>query len=116
MSVQQEYLKNNTWLVRVTGRLDQSLNPQLDHTLSGLLQTEYHNIIVDLSQTNYINSGGLRCLVSAWRKARQHEGNIWLCGLNGRLQEIFSMVGFDKVFQIYPTLGDAKTAVFSPTE
>jgi anti-sigma B factor antagonist len=111
MSVQQEHLEQNIWLVCVNGRLDQSLNVQLDETLSSLIQSGYYQIIVDLSQVNYINSGGLRCLVSAWRKARQQEGNVWLCGLNGRLQEIFSIVGFDKVFQIYPTLTEAKTAV-----
>jgi anti-sigma B factor antagonist len=108
MGVQQEYLENDVWLVRVAGRLDQSLIPQLDQTLADLLATGHTAIIVDLSQTNYINSGGLRCLVSAWRKARQNEGNVWLCGLNGRLQEVFAMVGFDKVFQIYPTLTEAK--------
>jgi len=111
MSVQQEYLNDGVWLVNVSGRLDQSLNPQLDAALTGLLATDHNQIIVDLSQTDYINSGGLRCLVSAWRKARQNEGNVWLCGLNGRLEEIFSMVGFDKVFQIYPTLEEARMVV-----
>lgn len=111
MSVRQEYLENNIWLVRVTGRLDQSLIPQLDQTLGGLLETNHNTILVDLSETDYINSGGLRCLVSAWRKARQTEGNVWLCGLNNRLQETFAMVGFDKVFQIYPTLTEAKNRI-----
>lgn len=111
MSVQQKHLANDVWLVEVSGRLDPMLNPRLDDVLTDLLDKNYNNIIVDLSQTNYINSGGLRCLVSAWRKARQSEGNVWLCGLNGRLQEIFSMVGFDKVFQIYPSLAAAQAVI-----
>jgi anti-sigma B factor antagonist len=111
MSVRQEYLENSIWLVTVNGRLDQNLNPQLDQTLTSLIETNHNDIIVDLSQTDYINSGGLRCLVSAWRKARQNEGNVWLCGLNDRLQEVFSMVGFDKVFQIYPTLAEARAVI-----
>ncbi|MFO7536634.1 MAG: STAS domain-containing protein [Chloroflexota bacterium] len=114
--MRQEYLEHNIWLVSISGRLDQSLNLQLDQTLTELLETNHNHIIVDLNQTTYINSGGLRCLVSAWRKARQNEGNVWLCGLNDRLQEIFSMVGFDKVFQIYPTLVAARTAVAAQTE
>lgn len=111
MNVQQKYLANDVWLVEVSGRLDQMLNSRLDEALTSLLDKNYNNIIVDLSQTNYINSGGLRCLVSAWRKARQNDGNVWLCGLNGRLQEIFSMVGFDKVFQIYPSLAAAQAVI-----
>jgi anti-anti-sigma factor len=111
MSVQQKHLTNDVWLVEVSGRLDPMQNLRLDNVLTDLLDKNYNNIIVDLSQTNYINSGGLRCLVSAWRKARQNEGNVWLCGLNGRLQEIFSMVGFDKVFQIYPSLAAAQAVI-----
>ena len=56
----------------------------------------------------YINSGGLRCLVSSWRKARQQSGDLILCGLSSRLHEIFAMVGFDKVFQITTTIEEAQ--------
>lgn len=110
MSIRQQALPDGTWLVRVYGRLDQSLNPQLEKTLSNLLEEGNNRFIVDLREATYINSGGLRCLVSAWRKARQREGNLVLCGLNTRLHEIFAMVGFDKVFQIYPTCDAARQA------
>ncbi len=98
------------WLVGVRGRLDQNLNPQLESTLLQLLADGHYTLIVDLAETTYINSGGLRILVSAWRKAHQHQGNLVLCCLNTRLQEIFTMVGFDKVFKIYPLRDDALQA------
>ena len=111
MSIWQEQLSNGAWLVGVEGRLDQSQNPQLEENLTTLLDDGHHRLIVDLTAATYINSGGLRSLVSAWRKARQQEGDLVLCGLNPRLQEIFSMVGFDKVFQIYPTCDLARQAI-----
>lgn len=113
MHVWQQELSINppgTWLVGVRGRLDQQLNPQLESTLNQLLDAGHARIIVNLADATYINSGGLRVLVSAWRRARQQQGNVLLCGLNNRLQEIFSMVGFDKVFKIYPSQGDAEQA------
>ncbi|MBP6015689.1 MAG: STAS domain-containing protein [Candidatus Promineofilum sp.] len=101
MSVWQEKLpQSDVWLVGVEGRLDQTLNPKLEEVLNELLNDNHFHLLVDLSRTTYINSGGLRCLVSAWRKAKANEGSLALCGLNSRLQEIFSMVGFDKVFEI----------------
>ncbi|MFQ5421945.1 MAG: STAS domain-containing protein, partial [Anaerolineae bacterium] len=69
-----------------------------------------NRLIVDLADTSYINSGGLRCLVTVWRQARQKEGNLVLCGLSPRIQEIFTMVGFDKVFQIYTNPESAQQA------
>jgi len=107
MSIHQKK-SGETYLIRVDGRLDQDQTPQLETILNELLDDGHINFIVDLTATTYINSGGLRCLVSVWRKARQQSGNLVLCGLNDRLQEIFSMVGFDKVFQIYPDIAAAQ--------
>lgn len=113
MSIQQQELSTNTWLIHVQGRLDQGQNPLLEQQLTILLEAEgVCHLIVNLAETTYINSGGLRCLVSAWRQTREKEGNLVLCGLNPRLQEIFSMVGFDKVFNIYPDTKTAHQAIF----
>jgi anti-sigma B factor antagonist len=111
MSIQKQELSQNVWLISVQGRLDQELTPQLEQQLLNLNKAEHNRLIINLTETTYINSGGLRCLVSAWRQARQKEGNLVLCGLNSRLQEIFSMVGFDKVFKIYSTSELAQDAV-----
>lgn len=106
MSITQQQT-DKTYRISVTGRLDQAQTPQLEAVLINLLDAGHYLFVVDLTETTYINSGGLRCLVSAWRKARQQNGDLALCGLNERLQEIFSMVGFDKVFSIYPDFTDA---------
>ena len=102
MSIWQEAMDDNIWLVGVNGRLDQTLNPALELELTALLDSGKNKLIIDMSRTSYINSGGLRALVTGWRKARQQDGNLVLFGLNDRLQEIFGMVGFDQLFQIYP--------------
>lgn len=112
MSVWQEKLPHSdTWLIGVNGRLDQGLNPKLEETLNELLDSGHYNLVVDLTHTSYINSGGLRCLVSAWRRAKSSQGSLALCGLNTRLQEIFAMVGFDKVFTIHEDCTTARSQV-----
>ncbi|MCB9420568.1 MAG: STAS domain-containing protein [Ardenticatenaceae bacterium] len=113
MSIEQQQL-GNVHLIRVNGRLDHSQTPQLEDRLTHLLEAGHYFLVTDLTQTDYINSGGLRCLVSAWRKARQQQGNLVLCGLNNRLQEIFNMVGFDKVFQIFPDYETARQTLRHP--
>lgn len=113
MNIWQEPLGDDIWLVAINGRLDQTLNPTLEQQLTTLLDEGKIWLVVDLSETDYINSGGLRTLVTGWRKAKQQEGNLVLCGLNGRLQEIFHMVGFDQLFQIYSSRQAAKEALVS---
>lgn len=107
MTVSQLQLEPNLWLVEARGRLDQTLTPQLEQTLNQLLADQIQNIIVDLSMATYINSGGLRCLLTSCRLARNQGGEIVICGLNTRLREIFEMVGFDQILTIYDTRSEA---------
>ncbi len=107
----QERQANNLWLVGVRGRLDQSLTPQLNETLTGLIENGRYRLIIDLSHVTYINSGGLRCLISAWRKARTENGDVILFGLNDRILEVFTTAGFDKVFRITNTSLEAQAAL-----
>jgi anti-anti-sigma factor len=112
MSIVQKQLPNDICLIILDGRLDQTQTPQLEAELTQLLDEDGRiKLIIDLSQVSYINSGGLRCLVGSWRKARQLEGNLVLCGLSNRLLEIFAMVGFDKVFQIVKDVNEAQAII-----
>jgi anti-anti-sigma factor len=112
MSIVQKQLPTDICLIILDGRLDQTQTPQLEAELTQLLDEDGRiKLIIDLSQVSYINSGGLRCLVGSWRKARQLEGNLVLCGLSNRLLEIFAMVGFDKVFQIVKDVNEAQAII-----
>ncbi|PID85859.1 MAG: anti-anti-sigma factor [Chloroflexi bacterium] len=102
-NIWQEQYPLGIWLVGVHGRLDQGLTPQLNEVLTALLDNGRYRLMLDLSDVSYINSGGLRCLVSAWRQARSENGDVVLFGLNERILEVFTMVGFDKVFHIVDT-------------
>lgn len=100
-------LEQGIWLVGVRGRLDHSSVPDLESTLGQLVGGGHIQLVVDLSQATYVNSGGLRTLVSTWRAARRAGGDLHLCGLSSRLQEIFQMVGFDQLFEIHSAPADA---------
>jgi anti-anti-sigma factor len=106
-------LEPDLWLVEAQGRLDQALSPQLQTALDQLLAEGHANIIVDLSKTTYVNSGGLRCLLTGRRRSRSQGGDVIICGLDARLAEVFAMVGFDQVFTIYDTLEAARKHVFA---
>ena len=98
-------------LVVVRGRIDQNTAVSLDQLLdTALSQAPHHPLLIDLTAVTYINSGGLRCLVTARKKANAQQQDLWLCGLNDRLQEIFAIVGFDQLFRIFPDMETARQA------
>jgi anti-sigma B factor antagonist len=104
-------LQGDIWLVGSRGRLDHGLVPRLEATIDQLLAAGHIHLVVDLSQITYVNSGGIRVLVATWRTVRRQGGDLYLCGLTRRVQEIFETMGFDKIFHIYPTPADAASAM-----
>lgn len=108
MSIWKKSLPGDFWFVGVRGRLDQEQTTELEQALQDLLDAGHINLLIDLSEVKYINSGGLRCLVTVWRQTRSSGGNLALCGLNARMVEVFSIVGFDKVFDIYDDCDSAR--------
>ena len=110
MSIWREDLTESISLVGLSGRLDQTVTPKVETAL--LKELEANSLlIVDMSEVSYVNSGGLRCLLTAWRKANDQEGRIVLCSLSDRVKDVFEIVGFDKVFEIYETRSMALQAL-----
>ncbi len=108
MSIWDKPLDGDIWLVSVSGRLDQNLTSDLEARLKTLLDEGHLSLVIDLSEVTFVNSGGLRCLVTVWRQARERGGNVVLCNLSPRISQVFNTVGFNKVFDIYPSHEEAQ--------
>lgn len=98
-------------LIGAQGRLDHENVPLLERTLLDVIDGGRNWLIVDLSRVTYINSGGLRALVTAWRRVRGEHGNLVVAGLGDKLLDIFRMIGFDRVFQLYTSVEAAQAAL-----
>ena len=111
MSIWREDLSESISLVGLSGRIDQTVTPKVESALLKELEAGNRQLIVDMTEVSYVNSGGLRCLLTAWRKANDQEGRIVLCSLSDRVKDVFEIVGFDKVFEIYETRSMAVQAL-----
>ncbi len=83
------------------GRLDAAGARPLEDEIGKHIAAGEVYLLVNLEDTRYISSNGLRTLLAAQRLAKQHGGVLKLCCLSPRLAEIFEMSGFDRVFEIY---------------
>jgi anti-sigma B factor antagonist len=102
MKINQRSLSDVVWLIDVDGRLDQTTTPQLELEFNKALDAGRIRLVIDLSGVSYVNSGGLRCLITVWRRARENGGDVVLANLNDQISQLFSVVGFDTVFRILP--------------
>jgi anti-anti-sigma factor len=107
MNISDQKITKDLWLVNVSGRLDQQETAIFETYLNNLLNEGHIHLLINLSEVIYVNSGGLRCLVTVWRQAQEHGGDVALCSLNERITQLFAVVGFSKVFKIYPSQDSA---------
>ncbi len=102
MDIKAETMKRCE-LVTVSGRVDSATAPRLEETLLGLIQAGQKNIVVNLRNTDYISSAGLKALLSALMKVRRMipAGDVVISEIQPELKETFNLVGFDRLFKFY---------------
>ncbi len=75
-------------------------NEQLKEAFTALLDEGNKNIILDLSKTTYISSIVLASFVFMLKRAKEAGGNLILCSINDKVNEVLAMTNLDKVFDI----------------
>lgn len=68
------------------------------------------NIIVDLTEVDFIDSTALATLVQGMKWARENNGDIRLSGLQRPVRMVLELTRLDKVFEIFPDKRDAVAA------
>jgi anti-sigma B factor antagonist len=102
MEIKAETMKRCE-LVTVTGRVDSSTAPELEKVLLGLIQSGQKNIVVNMKDTDFISSAGLKALLSALMKVRKMipAGDVVISEIRPEMKDSFDLVGFDRLFTFY---------------
>ena len=99
--------KHGVVVVEPQGQVDSLTAGDLDTTLNELISQGNLSLVVDLAEVSYVSSRGLKALVSAWRQVHDRNGKFAICSVAPRVHSIVETIGFDQIFDIYPTLDDA---------
>ncbi len=95
-------------LVEIDGRIDSSTAPQLEQALSNIIKEGRYRIVVDMSETDFMSSAGLRALLSALKQVRRfNRGDVRLANLPDRIKKAFDLAGLLEVFKVYDNSVDA---------
>ena len=97
-------VENDIAVFAVEGRIDFVSVLQMDDALQTAISVGQHNMVLDMTEVQYINSAGLRTLAKALTRSRKSRGDLRLAALDPMVMLIFEMVGFDSLFKIYNTL------------
>ncbi len=91
-------------LVRLGGRIDGSVAPELGNSLRELTDTGHYKLVLNMKDVSYTSSAALRELISTWKACRRwNRGDLRLAELPPNIQKVFELTGLDTQIQIYPT-------------
>jgi len=94
-------------IVHVSGKIDATTSDELEDTLLDVIGQGEINIILDLEETAYISSAGLRVLVVI-AKQMYDSGHFCLCNASDNVLSIIKMAGFYVFMNIYDDIETAK--------
>lgn len=95
-----------TSIVSVQGELDLATAPRLKWMLVDAIDTGHSRLVVDLTDTTFMDSMTLSVLVTVKRTLGEEPHLAIVCTRENLLQ-IFEFAGLDGVFAIFPTLEEA---------
>lgn len=94
----------------VEGRVDSEGAVDLDMALQAGAADGKHRMVLEMSGVRYINSAGLRTLADILTQNQKAGGDLKLVALHPKVQRVFQIIGFERFFDIHPTMEDALAA------
>jgi anti-sigma B factor antagonist len=114
--VQTDKVDDTTYVISLAGEVDLYTAPEFKQQLLDVIGQGGKDVVVDFSDTTFIDSTTLGVLVGGVKRLRGQEGRLSLVCSDRNITKIFEITGLDRVFTIYPTRDEAlaKTGASSP--
>ena len=105
--IKTEQLGDESYVIALAGEVDLYTAPEFKQQLLEVIGQGGKQVIVDFSNTTFIDSTTLGVLVGGVKRLRTNEGQLALVCSDRNITKIFEITGLDRVFTIYPTRDEA---------
>ena len=105
--IKTEQLSGDAYVISLTGEVDLYTAPEFKQQLLEVIGQGGKQVIVDFSDTTFIDSTTLGVLVGGVKRLRTNDGQLSLVCSDRNITKIFEITGLDRVFTIYPTRDEA---------
>jgi anti-sigma B factor antagonist len=114
--IQTEQLDDKSYVIALSGEVDLYTAPEFKEQLLDVIGKGAKDVVVDFTDTTFIDSTTLGVLVGGVKRLRTSEGQLTLVCSDRNITKIFEITGLDRVFTIHPTREEALTAIGSATQ
>jgi anti-sigma B factor antagonist len=111
--IKTDELGDGAYVISLAGEVDLYTAPEFKQQLLEVINQGARNVVVDFSDTTFIDSTTLGVLVGGVKRLRTNDGQLSLVCSDRNITKIFEITGLDRVFTIYPTRSEALEQVSS---
>ncbi len=105
--IKTEQLSTDTYVISLSGEVDLYPAPEFKQQLLEVIGQGGKEVVVDFTNTTFIDSTTLGVLVGGVKRLRTNDGQLSLVCNDRNITKIFEITGLDRVFAIHPTRDEA---------
>ncbi len=107
----EDVLDEDRHVVAIRGEIDLFTAPELKQKLTDAIEGGRTRIVVDLSETTFLDSTALGVLIGAVKRLRSRDGALVIVNTDPNIAKTFEITGLDQIFTIVADRGDAVAAL-----
>jgi anti-sigma B factor antagonist len=96
-------------VIELRGYLDAHTAPDLETAFQKLLTEKKYNVVVNCRDLSYISSAGLGVFMAYVEDIRKNMGDIKLTNMSPKVYNVFDLLGFPILYEIYKDEQEAVT-------
>ncbi len=113
--IKTEELGEGAYVISLAGEVDLYTAPEFKAQLLDVIGQGAKQVVVDFTDTTFIDSTTLGVLVGGVKRLRSNDGELSLVCSDRNITKIFEITGLDRVFTIYPTRAEAVEQSTTPS-
>ena len=109
--IQTEKVADDVYVIALTGEIDLYTAPEFKQQLLDVVGQGAKSVVVDLTETTFIDSTTLGVLVGGVKRLRETGGQLSIVSSDRNITKIFEITGLNRVFPLHATRAQALESV-----
>lgn len=110
-ATRHEPQENGRHIIAVAGEIDLYTAPDLKQLLTQVIEDGATGVVMDLSETTFLDSTGLGVLIGGLKRLRSRDGALAVVNVDDSISRTFEITGLDQIFTIRTSRDEALAAL-----
>jgi len=110
-ALEEKSLDGDRHVVAVSGEIDLFTAPELKQQLAEAIDSGTVGLVVDLTDTTFVDSTALGVLIGAVKRLRGNNGAMVIINVDANIAKTFEITGLDQIFTIVGDRDEALAAL-----